>query len=377
VLAFALLGAALPRAEWRWDLPPGFPEPRVPVENPMSAEKVLLGRHLFYDTRLSGNGTFACSNCHLQSRAFADPLPRGVGSTGDVHPRGAMALMNVAYASALTWGNPNMKTLEQQALVPMFGEDPVELGLAGKEAELLTRLGGDARYARMFRAAFPGDATPVSLVNITRAIASFERTLISGRSPYDRALHGDRAAMSAAAVRGEQLFFSERLECFHCHGGYNFTGTVDNVGKAFPEVEFHNTGLYNLGGRGGFPKENPGLMEFTGRKEDEGKFKAPSLRNIALTAPYMHDGSIATLDGVIDHYAAGGRTIASGPHQGVGSENPNKSEFINGFELSPTERQDLLAFLHSLTDSAFVTDPRFADPWKDTLRLRGRSRPPR
>ena len=182
--------------------------------------------------------------------------------------------------------------------------------------------------------------------------------------------------MSAAAQRGEQHFFSERLECFHCHGGYAFTGTVNDMGKAFPEVEFHNTGLYNIGGRGGFPRENPGLMDFTQRKEDEGKFKAPTLRNIALTAPYMHDGSIATLDGVIDHYAAGGRTIVSGPHAGDGSTNPNKSEFINGFELTAGERQDLLAFLHSLTDSAFVTDPRFADPWPDTLRGRGRVRRP-
>jgi cytochrome c peroxidase len=370
-LAFSLLGAATPRAEWRWDLPPGFPAPRVPADNPMSEAKVLLGRHLFYDVRLSGNGTFSCANCHLQSRAFADPLPRGVGSTGEVHPRGAMSLANVAFASALTWGNPNMRTLEAQALVPMFGEDPVELGLAGKETEMLARLGKDARYRRMFADAFPGEPAPLTLVNVTRAIASFERVLISGRSPYDRAQHGERAAMSAAAQRGEQLFFSERLECFHCHGGYAFTGTVNDMGKAFPEVEFHNTGLYNIGGRGGFPRENPGLMDFTQRKEDEGKFKAPTLRNIALTAPYMHDGSIATLDGVIDHYAAGGRTIVSGPHAGDGSTNPNKSEFINGFELTAGERQDLLAFLHSLTDSAFVTDPRFADPWPDTLRGRG------
>ncbi len=376
ILAFALLGAATPRAEWHWDLPPGFPVPRVPADNPMSEAKVVLGRHLFYDTRLSGNGTFACANCHLQSRAFADPLPRGVGSTGEIHPRGAMSLANIAYAAALTWGNPNMRTLEAQALVPMFGEDPVELGLAGKEAEVLARVSADARYRRMFASAFPGEATPVSLVNLTRAIASFERVLISGRSPYDRAQHGERSAMSAAALRGEQLFFSERLECFHCHGGYAFTGTVNDMGKAFPEVEFHNTGLYNIGGKGGFPRDNPGLKEFTGRKEDEGKFKAPTLRNIALTAPYMHDGSIATLDGVIDHYAAGGRTITTGPNAGDGSRNPNKSEFINGFELTAGERQDLLAFLHSLTDSAFVTDPRFANPWLDTLPPRGRSRRP-
>ncbi len=376
VVGLALIGAALPRAAWQWELPAGFPEPRVPADNPMTQEKVVLGRHLFYDKRLSGNGTFACSSCHLQSRAFADPLPRGVGSTGEVHPRGSMSLANVAYSPALTWGNPNMKSLEQQALVPMFGEEPVELGLAGQEEALLKRLGGDARYRRMFAAAFPAEAVPLNVRNLTKAVASFERTLISGASPFDRAQRGEVGAMSVSAKRGEELFFSERLECFHCHGGFNFTGTVDNVGRGFAEVEFHNTGLYNIGGKGGFPKENPGLREFTQRAEDEGKFKAPTLRNIALTAPYMHDGSIATLEGVLEHYAAGGRTITAGPHAGVGSTNPNKSEFINGFELTAQERQDVIAFLNSLTDSTFIRDLRFSDPWPDTLSNR-RSAPDR
>lgn len=374
-LAFAALGAAAPHEEWQWDLPPGFPRPRVPAENPMTVAKVALGRHLFYDTRLSGNGTQSCATCHQQARAFADPQPRGVGSTGEVHPRGPMSLANVAYASALTWANPNMRTLEAQALVPMFGEEPVELGLAGKEQELFRRIRAERRYGPLFAAAFPGEADPVTLVNITRAIASFERTLISGRAPYDRAEHGDHAAMSAAAQRGEQLFFSEQLECFHCHGGYNFTGTTDDVTKGFPEVEFHNTGLYNIG-RGHFPADNPGLMAFTGRAEDEGRMKAPTLRNIALTAPYMHDGSIPTLEGVIDHYAAAGRTIADGPHRGVGADNPNKSEFINGFELTAAQRADLIAFLHALTDSSFITDARHANPWLDTLAARGRPRRP-
>lgn len=374
-LGFGLLGAATPRAEWRWDLPVGFPVPRVPADNPMSVEKVALGRHLFYDKRLSGNQTFSCASCHMQSRAFADPRPRGVGSTGEMHPRGAMSLANVAYSPALTWANPNMKSLEQQALVPMFGEDPVELGLSGMEDVLIARLAADARYRAMFSSAFAGDQQPITLQNITRAIASFQRTLISGRSPYDRAAHGDPSAMTAEAKRGEQLFFSERLECFHCHGGFNFTGTVDAANRPFAEVEFHNTGLYNLDGKGAFPKENPGLREFSQRAEDEGKMKAPTLRNIALTAPYMHDGSIPTLDGVIDHYAEGGRTITSGPYKGTGSSNPNKSEFINGFELTPAERKDLVAFLHSLTDSTFITDPRFSDPWVDTIPRRGARRP--
>lgn len=346
---------------WTWKLPHGFPEPRVPADNPMSAVKVELGRHLFYDRRLSGNQTFACANCHQQSHAFADALPRGVGSTGEVHPRGSMALANIAYSPVLTWANPNMKTLEKQALVPMFGETPVELGLSGKEEELLERLRADSIYRRLFSESF-GDSASISLQNITRAIAAFERTIISGTSPYDRYLAGDSSAISRSARRGEALFFSERLECFHCHGGFNFTNTVDYKGKGFVEIEFHNTGLYNIGGKGAYPSDATGIQEHTMNADDMGKFKAPSLRNIALTAPYMHDGSIRTLDEVIAHYAAGGRTIAHGARAGVGRLSPFKSSFVKGFTLNPREKRDVLAFLNALTDSAFIADPRFADP---------------
>jgi cytochrome c peroxidase len=363
ILLSGAAGAAMGHAEWRWDVPNGFPVPNVPADNPMSAVKVELGRRLFYDRRLSGNQTFSCANCHQQSRAFADALPRGIGSTGEQHPRGSMSLGNIAYSPALTWANPLMKHLEAQALVPMFGETPVELGLAGKESVLLARLKAEPVYPPLFAEAFPGSADPISLQNITRAIAAFERTLITANSPYDREQRGERGALSASARRGSQLFFSERLECFHCHGGFNFTGTADYVGKGIPEVEFHNTGLYNVDGKGGFPHDAPGLREFTQRPEDEGKFKAPSLRNIALTAPYMHDGSIRTLEEVLDHYAAGGRTISSGPNKGVGSANPNKSEFINGFTLTAQEKRDVVAFLHALTDSSFIRNPKFANPW--------------
>lgn len=351
---------------WQWSLPPGFPRPKVPADNPMSEVKVELGRYLFYDTRLSVNGRFSCASCHKQEHAFADALPRGVGATGEVHPRGSMSLANVAYAPVLTWANPNMRRLEQQAVVPMFGEEPIELGLSGEEDALLARLRADGRYPALFAAAFPGDAAPISVVNITRAIAAFERTLISGRSPYDRYERGDSTAISAAARRGAEAFFGETLECFHCHGGFNFTNTVDYVGKGFAEIEFHNTGLYNVGGTGAYPDANPGLMEHSGDEDDMGKFKAPTLRNITRTAPYMHDGSIRTLEEVIAHYAAGGRTVRAGPHAGVGSRNPHKSGFVKGFTLSARERADLLAFLASLTDTAFLTDPRLANPFRDT-----------
>ena len=347
-----------------WDLPPGFPRPRVPADNPMSEAKVALGRHLFYDTRLSSDGTFACANCHQQRRAFADDKGRGVGVTGEVHPRGPMALGNIAYSPVLTWANPTVRRLEAQALVPMFGEDPVELGLAGREAKLLTDLGAVPVYRTLFAAAFPGESSPITLANLTKALASFERTLLTGRAPYDRYRTGaDAKAISESAKRGESLFFSERTECFHCHGGFNFTETVDYVGKGFLEVEFHNTGLYNLDAKGSYPTRNTGVHEVTDDPEDMGRFKAPSLRNIAITAPYMHDGSIPTLIDVVRHYEAGGRTIADGPHKGVGAANIHKSEFVKGFQLTDGERADLVAFLESLTDVEFLADPRFSDPW--------------
>lgn len=345
-------------------LPKGFPKPKVPADNPMSAEKVELGRRLFYDKRLSGNQTYACASCHRQELAFTDGRAQGKGSTGQVHPRGAMSLANVAYAAVLTWANPLVDTLEDQALLPMFGETPVELGLAGKEDELFARLEAEALYRDLFARAFPDEEKPIALKTITRAIASFERSIISGHSAYDRYATGeDSSALDEAALRGRALYFSERLECFHCHGGFNFADSAIHEGSALREVMFHNTGLYNIGGKGAYPPDNTGVHEITGVSTDMGRFRAPTLRNIAVTAPYMHDGSIATLDEALDHYAAGGRTIASGPNAGVGSESPFKSELITGFTLSPGEKADVIAFLKSLTDEAFLTDPRFADPW--------------
>ena len=349
---------------YEWRLPPGFPHPKVPADNLMSAEKVELGRHLFYDRRLSLNQKQSCATCHRQDKAFTDGRARGLGSTGELHPRGPMSLMNVAYAPVLTWANPNVTRLEQQALVPLFGEHPVELGLSGKEDVLVRRLQAEPRYAKLFPAAFPREADPVTVANVAKALASFERTLLSGDSPYDEYRRGDDPdAISAEAKRGEKLFFSERLECFHCHGGFNFTGSVDYLGKGTAEVEFHNTGLYNLKTALTYPADNAGLFEFTRQAADGGKFKAPTLRNIALTAPYMHDGSVKTLEDAIDHYRAGGRTIRSGPLAGVGSANPNKSEFVKGFELTPGEKADLLEFLRSLTDSGIAAEGRWSDPW--------------
>jgi len=330
----------------------------------MSQAKVELGRHLFYDTRLSSNGKMSCASCHDQKRAFSDgkTLPQGV--RGETVPRNSMALSNVAYAAVLTWANPHLTRLETQMLVPLFGETPAELGLVGQENELLKKLEAVPQYQTLFKQAYLDESQPFRLLNLTRAIASFERSLVSSHSAYDRKVYGkETLAMSESALRGKTLFFSERLECFHCHGGFNFSDATRHKNSSFTEVNFKNTGLYNLGGTGAYPIPNRGLYELNFQPQNMGRFKAPSLRNIAVSAPYMHDGSIATLSEVIDHYAAGGRTISSGPLAGEGSKNPYKSGFVKGFKLNAQEKADLLAFLESLTDPEFLSNPKFSNPW--------------
>lgn len=347
-----------------WNLPPGFPRPLIPEDNAMSAAKVELGRHLFYDVRLSRNGTQSCGSCHQQARAFTDARETALGSTGEAHPRNAQALANVAYFPTLTWMNPNVVTLEKQLLIPLFGEAPVELGFAGREDELLGRLRNDALYRDLFATSFPEDGDPVTVANLAKAIAAFERTLISGGSPYDRYVYQhDDEALSESAKRGMALFFSEFTECDHCHGGLAFASALQHDGSPRASTPFENNGLYNVGGTGAYPEPNTGLFAFTGVPTDMGRMKPPSLRNVALTPPYMHDGSIATLADVVDHYARGGRLIASGPNAGDGALNRNKSPFITGFPLTESAKADLLAFLESLSDRDFTTDPRFADPF--------------
>jgi len=360
------LGASAIASEptaYEWDLPRWVPKPVVPDDNPMSAAKVELGRQLFYEPRLSATGDFSCGSCHIQSLAFADGKKTPVGATGQAHVLNSMSLANVGYNSVQTWANPLMQHLEQQMLVPLFGEDPVELGMAGKETELLESLKADPSYLAQFESAFSAEEAPVSVRNITLAIAAFERTLNSFDSPYDRYRYGgDRTAISDSAKRGEALFSSERMECFHCHGGINFSDSARHERSGFTEVAFHNTGLYNIDGNGAYPTENTGVAEVTLNPDDMGRFRAPTLRNITRTAPYMHDGSIADLNEVIDHYAAGGRTITEGPNAGVGSQNPFKSSFVQGFTITAQERQDLIAFLESLTDERFITNPALSDP---------------
>ena len=334
-------------------VPAGFPAPPVPDDNPLTPAKVDLGRYLFFDTRLSADGTFSCSTCHQPMHGFTDGRARAVGVTGEIHPRSAMSLTNVAYNLSLNWADPELRSLEEQMQIPMFSVAPVEMGISGHEEEVLDRLLEEPLYGELFQVAFPEDSAPVSLDNVILAIASFERTLLSGSSPYDRYVYwDDRESLSAEARRGMQLFFAERLACSGCHSGFNFSGPVARAGGTSTPV-FHNTALYSLDEEGSYPEDNQGVLEHTRLAEDMGRFRAPTLRNIALTAPYMHDGSLPTLEAVVRHYAAGGRA----------SDNPLKSPLLRGFEISADQVRDLVSFLESLTDQAFVEDGRFEDPW--------------
>jgi cytochrome c peroxidase len=323
----------------------------------MSAARVELGRYLFYDKRISFNGKESCGSCHRQELAFTDGRAHAEGTTGQLHPRSSMSLVNVGYAAYLTWANPALTSLEEQALTPILGEDPVELGLKGHEQDFLTAIRGDEVYRRLFPLAFPGETNLYALANVTKAIAAFERTIISLRSPYDRyRWGGDLSAISEAAKRGELIFSSsERGGCFQCHGGWTFSGGIRFEGRKVSNSNDEERGGFFNTGVSTYEAPNRGVYEQTHRAEDIGKFRAPTLRNIAVTAPYMHDGSLSTLEDVIDHYAAGGKF-----------DHPNKTHILHRFSLTDGDRHDLVEFLKSLTDEALLHDPRWSDPWQTT-----------
>lgn len=348
-----------------WRIPAWMAPPPVPEDNPMSQAKVELGRHLFFDARLSGDGTVACASCHDQARAFTDGRALAVGINGTQGIRNAPSLANVGYFPQLTWANPHMTSLEFQSLVPMFGDNPDEMGGNGREEDIFARLSQDPYYAESFAKAFP-ERPEVDLFTITRALGAFQRSLVSFNSPYDRFKYWQESdALSEAAKRGEQLFFDHRFECYHCHVGVLFSDNLQTTRSPIAETGSHNTGLYNIDGTGAYPAQATGFYEFTGQAEDMGRFRTPSLRNVGVTGPYFHDGSAQTLEDVLAHYARAGRTIEDGPYAGDGARNPHKDGMIVGFDASAGEIADIIAFLHSLTDETFLTNPAYADPWPD------------
>ncbi len=360
-------------SKYEFKLPAHFPEPSIPDDNLLSVEKVKLGRQLFYDRRMSINEEGSCATCHEQRKAFTDGKKLPTGPTGDVHIRNAMSLTNTIYNSRQNWANPTLADLHQQAVSVMFNEDVLELGWADNEALILDRFRFAPDYPGLFSEAYPGTDDPFTVDNVAMAVSSFVTTLISSDSDFDRAQSdGNEGAMSDAARRGKELFNSERLECFHCHGAFNFAQSVQHTGTVLETIEFKNNGLYNIEGpgpglplpTGNYPTGNQGLYEFTNEPFDMGKFRAPTLRNIALTAPYMHDGSMATLrEVIVDHYAKGGRLIPDGPFAGNGADSPYVDTLLFGFQVTDQEVDDLLAFFDSLTDWSFVCNTEYSDPF--------------
>jgi cytochrome c peroxidase len=348
-----LHGQAQAASDWTWDLPDYLPPPRVPADNPMTQAKVALGRYLFYDTRLSGNGTQACATCHLQKLAFTDGRAHGLAPPGSCtaqpHGPGQCGLER-----HLHLGQPGAHHAGAADDQPLFGETPVEMGVNDRNVkQILQRLADDPAYAPRFAAAFPQDpAGRPTWDHIVKAVSSFERALMTTDSKYDQVRQG-RARYTATEARGYALFKS--ADCIQCHQEPNFGGQFLSVATVKPDVSFHNKGLYNLDGQGAYPAESPGVIEITGKASDMGMYRAPTLRNIELTAPYMHDGSVATLGEVIDLYAAGGR--------GAGKDSPLKSPLLRPRHFSAQDRADLIAFLKTLTDHQFIRDPRYSDPF--------------
>jgi len=372
------LSLTLNNSAYQWNLPTGFPTPKVPVENPMSQAKADLGRFLFYDKRLSGNDSMSCSSCHLQELAFSDGKTFPSGITGDIHPRNSQQLVNVAYAPRLTWANPLQRSLEAQSRVPLFGESPIELGLTNDS--YLSKLQNDSRYPALFRTAFPNDANPVSEQNLRFALASFQRTLISGNSRADQAIYQKKSsALNASELRGLSFFNGETAECFHCHGGFNFTDTVLHNQTVFEEVFYHNNGTRTKAFLDAQPIAKQGLKEITGQDSDQGKFKAPSLRNVGVTFPYMHDGSIMCDDATNPNKPSGvaqGATKESCARNALikiieqysrgGNGHPNVDvTLIRPFSITDQEKQDLVNFLMTLTDEEFLKNSNFSNPFRN------------
>lgn len=324
-------------------VPSYFPGPLIPETDPLTEQGVQLGRKLFYDPILSRDSTISCSSCHIQERAFADANPVAVGIEGRVATRNAMSPVNMVFnAGGFNWDGL-AGTLEDQAIHPV--ENMLEMDADWEEIE--ERLRNHPTYPQDFRAAFGiSNTTELNRNLVTKAIAQFERTMISAQSRYDKVVFQNDGFFTELEEEGSELFFIEFVQqgilhpgCSHCHNQ-----------PLFGDNQFHNNGLDTVASLEDFMDLGRGGVN--NNVFDNGKFRTPTLRNIALTGPYMHDGRFETLEEVIEHYASGGH--------GVENENPN----ITGFELTEEKKAALIAFLNTLTDEEFVNDERFSNPFE-------------
>lgn len=303
-------------------VPPGFPVPVFPAGNELTAVRWALGKKLFYDLVMSSDSTIACASCHHAANAFSDTVTFSPGVAGRPGVRNAPTLANIGYHPYFT-REGGVPTLEMQIFVPIQEHNEFDFNIL----LIAERLLHDTAYVRMSREAY--DREPDAFV-ITRSIACFERTMVSGQSRYDQYFfQGKNAALTAAEKRGMDLFFSDKTNCSKCHEGFNFTNYA-----------FENNGLY-------LDYPDPGRFRLTELESDRARFKVPSLRNVGVTAPYMHDGSISSLEAVVEHYNSGGEA------------HPNKSALVRPLDLTAGERADLVAFLRSLTDESFINNPKF------------------
>ena len=305
-----------------------YPPTNEPADNPTTAEKAELGRLLFFDPILSENNDIACATCHHPDLGFSDGRPTAVGMTGAALARNAPTLWNAAYVQSLFWDG-RTDSLEDQALVPLTHAD--EMGV-GDPATMAAELSANPEYVALFDAAFGGGAAAVTPENTTRALAAFQRTLISDDAPFDRYAAGDFDALTPQQRRGLAIFRSGATRCFECHGAPTFASDTFRVV--------------------GLPSEDPGRAGVTDSGVF-GAFKVPTLRNIALSAPYMHDGSLATLEQVVAFYENGGGRAGGFEQVDV---------FVNPFELTDQEREDLIAFLYALTDESGLPEVPAAVP---------------
>lgn len=326
----------------------------IPADNPTTVQGVELGRMLFYEKKLSGDNSMSCGSCHQQARAFSDGRQFSTGITGEQGTRNAMALVNLLWVPRFFW-NGRSPGLEEQALVPI--EDPVEMHETLENA--VAELQGTAEYPTRFEAAF---GTPeITADRIARALAQFQRTLISANSKYDQYLRGEYQP-TELELQGIDLFFTHPIpqiglrggNCGDCHLGPLTSGEINGFRG------FHNNGL------DADDSMNPGLMAFTGDSLDRGKFRAPTLRNIALTAPYMHDGRFNSLEEVLEHYDQ--HIAMSQTLDPLIIEASNEERFPGDpvkLQLAEQEKAAILAFLHMLTDNTFITDKRFSNPFNE------------
>lgn len=317
--------------------------------------KIALGRYLFYDTRLSYNQTKSCASCHDPKFAFTDGYRQSAGADGYTVRRNAPSLLNIKFQTSLTWGDSSIKRLSQQLLFPMYNQHPNELGWVNNESEIIARFENQPNYRTLFGKAFPKESNPFVINNYIIAITNFEDQLVSFNSPYNLYLKGNKKVLNDQAVEGMKLFYSVELGCSNCH----------QLQEPIQKNAYFNTGLYNVDNKGEYPSKDQGLFELTKNEKDKGKFRVPSLRNVLLTAPYTHDGSVETIEQMISIYERGGRIIKDGENAGDGKLNINKSKLINGFTITSKEKENLIIFLSTLTDTSYLRNNNMLNPFNE------------